>query len=185
MKTEPKIVMRDSPDAAQLVTVTGWRSRNGIFYGSDEQAERVARYAGCTHVECRDCGQPVEKTWLACRDCRAKADLAKFEAMPRQAWDGVGMLYSESLDRYYSDFESAADDLEEGQSLADLRLVICKPNLCRRLEVDDFDDLPTDDPDNVPERLEEAIEAFNKAVDGLVLSWSPGKFALQLEDATR
>lgn len=69
-----KVVMSDSTEAAQLVTITGWVSRTGIFYGNDE---RIARYAGCTHRPCEteDCGKPTEKTYIYCDDCRHKRDV--------------------------------------------------------------------------------------------------------------
>jgi hypothetical protein len=34
----------------------------------------------------------------------------------------------------------------------------------------------------VPDEVAEAMEAFNEAVAGIVLSWSPGKTALALPD---
>lgn len=40
------MVMSDSPEAATRVTITGWVSRHGRFYGEDEWAgspRRVAR----------------------------------------------------------------------------------------------------------------------------------------------
>ena len=67
------------------------------------------------------------------------------------------------------------------QTLADLRLVICEPNYVRQLEPDYCcDELPDDG--DVPDEVAEAMEAFNTAVAGIVLSWSPGKKALALPD---
>ncbi|CAB4172456.1 hypothetical protein UFOVP935_22 [uncultured Caudovirales phage] len=52
-KQQEEVVMIDDPQAATLVTVTGWRSRDGRFYGDNEHA---ARWGGCTHVKCLACG---------------------------------------------------------------------------------------------------------------------------------
>ena len=57
-KQQEEVVMIDDPRAATLVTVTGWRSRDGRFYGDNEHS---ARWAGCTHVKMciRDRGREV------------------------------------------------------------------------------------------------------------------------------
>jgi hypothetical protein len=60
-----------------------------------------------------------------------------------------------------------------------MRLVICTPNYVRPLEPDYCSDDLAEDCD-VPNKVEEAMDAFNAAVAGIVLSWSPGKTALEL-----
>ena len=179
---ENKIVMRDSPEAAQYRTdLKGWVSRDGFYFGDGPQGERTARYSGCTHVPCDRCGAPTPRGYTQCRDCRELTYIAKYEAMPRAEWDGEAMLYSEARDQYYSTPDDAAEDLEDDQTLADLRLVICEPNYVRQIESDYCcDELPEDG--DVPDEVMDAIEAFNAAVAGIVLSWSPGKTALALPD---
>ena len=179
---ENKIVMRDSPEAAQYRTdIKGWVSRDGFYFGDGPQGERTARYSGCTHVPCDRCGAPTPRGYTQCRDCRELTYIAKYEAMPRAEWDGKAMLYSEARDQYYSTPDDAAEDLEDDQTLADLRLVICEPNYVRQIEPDYCcDDLPEDG--DVPDEVAEAMEAFNAAVAGIVLSWSPGKTALAVPD---
>jgi hypothetical protein len=175
--SEEKIVLITDPEAAQPHTMQGWKSRDGFFY----QDERTARYAGCTHVPCGQCGKPTRKGYLKCDDCRDAEELAAFKAMPELAWDGSCMVYSHALDRYFSNPGEAEDELEEGQELSDLRLVLCTPNFARQLDVDYFaDELPEDD-DEVPPAVEEAIRAFNVAVAGVILSWSPAKVRLKLD----
>ena len=51
------VILRDSPEAAEPVNMPVWKSRNGRVY-FDEMA---ARYDGCTHVKCKDCGVPTPK----------------------------------------------------------------------------------------------------------------------------
>jgi len=173
----PKIILQDSDEAAQPCTVSGWRSGNGFFY-TDEAS---ARYAGCTHVLCKSCGKPTEKPYTLCEDCRAKAEFERYCALPIAEWDGKSMIYSDSRDKYYYDLADAYDDLEEGQDLSELRLLICKPNYVTPLESDYCCDELADDMD-VPSAVEEAMEAFNKAVAGIVLSWSPSDVALKFKE---
>ena len=175
-KQQEEVVMIDDPQTATLVTVTGWRSRNGFFYGDNE---RAARLDGCTHTKCRACGGPTKKIYLACQSCRDKAAEEKYDAMPTAEWDGVAMLYSDSRDEYFGSPEDAEDSLEEGQTLDDLKLIICKPEYARPIDASNWQD---DDGGYTPDWLEEAIEQFNAAISGQPpLSWSPGKIALKVE----
>lgn len=170
-----KIVMFDSDEAAQPYTMTGWKSRNGFFYDN----EQVARYDGCTHRKCNECDEPASKGYTVCDKCRARKEVERYNAMPVADWDGKTMLYSDARDEYYGDMDGAEDVLEEGETIESLRLIICKPNCVRPLDSEYcLDDLP-DDMD-LPDAISEAMDAFNKTVAGIVLSWSPSKFALKL-----
>lgn len=163
--------------AAKKITVTGWVSRNGHFYGDNE---RLARYDGSTHSHCQYCGSACTKNWTACDKCRHENEIKRYAAMPRKAWDGACCIYSEALDEYFSDPSDAKDSLEDGQTLADLRLIICEPNYIRPLESEYCSDEMSPDDDQLPPAVEEAMKAFNEAIKGIALSWSPGKFALLL-----
>lgn len=176
MKDEP-IVMRDSAEAANQVKVTAWKSRHGIICIDEDSA----RYNGCTHVACRDCGKPTPKSWLICRGCDDLRRIERYEKMPKAKWDGTSYLYSETHERYVETLDDAFDLLEsEGETLHDLRLVLCHPNYAREIDSEYFsDELPEDG--DLPGSVEEAIEQFNKAIAGTILSWSPGKFALDVE----
>jgi len=174
-----KIVMYDSDEAASFKTgLSGWVSRQGGYYGASEAA---ARYAGCTHVACKDCGDAAQKGYTCCIACRDKRSLEHYLAMPVVEWDGKAMLYSDTTDTYFSDLASAyelADD--DGVAVEDLRLIICVPNYVSPLE-DDYcvDELPEDG--DLPCEVRAAMDAFNAAVKGIVLSWSPGKTRPALE----
>jgi len=172
-------VMRDSAEAAQYRTdIKGWVSRRGIFYGDNPGSEHAARYDGCTHTACRTCGGPVEKMWTKCQGCRDVSDGARWEAMPAAPWDGQATVYSQTLERYYSEPGDAYDDLDDGQTMGDLQLVICRPNYVPQLEGDYCSNEVSDDDEGLPAEVEAAMAAFNQAVAGIVLSWSPGKTRL-------
>ena len=175
-KEEP-VVLVNSPEAAKLVTVTGWQSRNGYFYGDNEGA---ARWNGATHTTCKVCGKVISKRRGLCHECVEKLYEEKHVALPRAEWDGKAMLYSGMRDNYYASPDDAKDALEEGETLADLRLVICTPTYVRQLTEDDFaNDLPEDG--RLPDAVKQAMDAFNAAVSGIVLSWFPEGFALKTE----
>jgi hypothetical protein len=180
---EQEMILDTDPRAATYRTdIKGWVARDGMFYGDGQSAEQTARYAGCTHRACERCGKPTTKHWLKCDDCRAILDRERFAQKPQAEWNGSDYLYSEALDEYFPDLSDAEDRLEEGQTLADLMLMICEPNYVTPLEDDYCCDQTTEDGD-LPNAVTEAMDAFNKAVAGIVLSWSPGKFALKLPDA--
>jgi hypothetical protein len=184
MSTE-KVIHYDSPEAAKLVTVTGWVSSTGFFYGEKED---MARWAGCTHIKCRKCGTPTEKAWTACQACRHKGEIERYEALKKEKWDLATPLYSDSHDKYFFDFGELVDFLrdlladDESITVDDLRLKICKPNMPREIDGDHFSDDMPEDRDDLPKAIEEAIEAFNAVMRAQPpLSWSPDNIAAIVE----
>jgi hypothetical protein len=186
------IVMYDSPEAAQVKTVTGWVSREGHFWGDNEH---MARYDGSTHKKCETCGAVVSQRSF-CTPCSTAREIEKFAAMERKPWDGDSPIYSQLLDRYFFNGE-VFDVFEEGDGFEDeegnvvtpyteedLRLIHCEPTYLHLLDADDWsDDLPSEDHggDGLPDEVEVALEAFNAVLkkQGPV-SWEPGKYAVQL-----
>ena len=179
-KTET-IVMFDSPEAAQYRTdISGWVSRGGVYFGDDKFSELAARQAGCTHMLCRSCGAtPTPEHSPVCPACSAAAERTWYDSLPRAEWDGQAILYSEAHDRYYTSPGNATESLGAGETLADLRLTICTPNYASPVDPDYFADEMGDDGE-LPAEIQDAMEAFNQAADGIVLSWSPGQTALAL-----
>jgi len=172
-----KIIMQNSDESAQPYTMTGWKSRRGMFFAD----EISARYDGCTHVSCKTCGEPTPRGYTVCGKCRDKIKFERYKAMPTAEWDGISMLYSETTDKFYGTPEDAYDEIEKDEDLSELRLVICKLNYVRPLEGDYCVDELAEDMD-VPAVVAEAMDAFNAAVDGIALSWSPSKVALKVSE---
>jgi len=94
------------------------------------------------------------------------------------------MIYSEKKERFYRDIEEVVEDLDEGEELKDLELVICEKNYAGHLCLDYFCDSFPDEEDtdsggmNI---LKEAVTTFNKTMKGVVLSWSPTEIKFRME----
>jgi len=171
-----KMILNTSDEAAKFTEgISGWVSRNGRFYGDDE---RTARWDGCTHVECGDCKEPVERGRIYCSPCLEKRMVAKHKAIPKGEWDGVkGMVYSDYADEYFSSWDGICDYLEENEidDIDTLRLVICEPVPLSPIAPDYWaDDLPEDYvfPDNVLEAIDKLNEALATIEPAM---WMPGK----------
>lgn len=90
-------------------------------------------------------------------------------------------MYSDTKDHFYESLEYAVEDLEKGETLNDLLLLICEPQYAE-IEEENFTDILPED-DETPEWLEDAIDVFNEtARSNGPLSWWPGKFALEFTE---
>lgn len=173
-----KIVPYDSSEAASIQTVTGWVSRSGRFWGNDEH---MARYDGCTHRKCDACETLIPvRGYTICDQCREAKEIEKWQAMPRQEWDGKSLLYSQAADAFFQDADDLSNHCEENECTPQsLRLVICDPQYARQIDAEDHysDELPEDG--DLPPELEEAFERLNEVIRSCrtPLSWIPGKFA--------
>ena len=177
MSKNNKVILYESNDAARFVKdISGWVDRHGCFLGNSESA---ARYSGCTHRRCNNCEKIAEKHRLICENCRSKKDLEKYLSMQKKEWDGVTLLYSDSEDEYFNDFQEIKDFLSSSQGLGieDLRLIICEPNYLSKISEDHWSSELEEDY-CFSETIKIAIENFNKVLDEEpAVSWSPGDFA--------
>jgi hypothetical protein len=176
MKQVKKKIMYESPEAAQLKTVTGWVSSSGHFYGDNEHS---ARYDGSTHKLC-ECGNEHTKTYTMCAECRTKKEIERFHAKEFKVWEGEPLCLDGS-DEYFFDEDALFDYCADNNVKSDdLHLVICDPNYAS--EVDEerwYDELPEDQylHDVAPD-ISEALERLNKVIreSNTILSWFPGKY---------
>jgi len=173
-KLEQEQVLFNSDEAAHFQTgLSGWVSRHGHYWGNDE---RAARYDGCTHVLCDDCGKPVDRGWLVCKACRENRDKARYEAMPEEEWNEVGMLYSDALEKYFASLEEIEEFCEdEGNKVSELRLIICEGQYLPLISDDYGCDVLAEDGE-LPDAAIDAVEKFNDAIKAAgPVSWYPGK----------
>lgn len=182
-KPEEKVIHYSSPEAAKLVQLEGWLAADGTFWPSSRNdAEHMARYCGCTHVACRDCGAETERRWTHCEACRDKNTTARYAALERLPWDGTSFITMFDGDLYFSDFEALSEHIAESDStIESLMLMHCKPNHPSTIDPGDHfcDDLPEDG--EVSDALRVAFEALNDVIrKEPPLSWSMGKVAVEL-----
>jgi len=185
---DDKMVLSTSDEAAKFLTgLSGWVSRHGIFWGKDEH---MARYDGCTHRPCNNCGKPVEKVtgWMLCDECRKKSDDERFAALERREWDGETPLTLFDGDEYFFERKSLDDFCEEhGTTIGKLQLIICEPNYAHEINSDFYcDELPEDQSlDDVAPGLAAKIDEVNAYIRETrpILSWGPSKFAAIIKEA--
>lgn len=173
------VVTFDSPHAAERSTAHGWRSRHGRFFEDGPQAENLARYDGCTHMLCRECGALVEKPYMLCPVHEAMEEKERFAKCEKTPWDGVTPLVIFGDDRYFWDVEGLLDYCLDNEVSPDqLPLIICEPNYAHGISSEIWSDILPEDV-NLPQALEDALNDFNKAVDAYKkpISWDGGKFA--------
>lgn len=173
-----------SEDNAEQQTVTGWVCKTcRRFWGDDE---RMARYCCSTDFPCA-CGNRHGKGWTCCKACREKHEDEKWAKRERRPWDGTGMLYSDTMDRWFSSVEDLeghvldiTDDGGKDDSLQGLherfRIIICEENKPRTFEMEDYLC------DELHEGSDIHARDINKIVNDWIqaqrpLSWTPGRYA--------
>lgn len=177
---DAEMVAYDSDEAASFITgIDGWVDRHGRFWGKDE---RMARWSGCTHTACSECGDPIKtRGYTLCGKCRKKSRSKKYYAMPSIKWDGETPLYSDSSDEYFFDADQIFDYTEEHEcTVGSMQLIVCQPNMFRELDSEYFcAELPEDG--EIPAALTEALAYINEVISAQPpASWSPGKFAAEV-----
>ena len=175
-----EVIMYDSPEAATYLTdIEGWVSRTGLYFGENEG---LARYDGCTHQPCKQCGRPALKPYTVCDECRQQFKIERYRARERKEWNEDCPVYSEALDCFFDSWGEINDvAYEDGVGIEDLRLLICEPIFAEEIDPRKYyyAHLPEDSP--IPAEIEEAFERLNAAIRDCEtpLCWEPGKFAVK------
>ena len=178
-------IMYDSDEAAQRVTLSGWKSRDGFFWPDKDDpkfAEHHARWGGCTHILCKECGDHThEKHWTCCSHCRQKKSDARYESLEFQEWNGEPLCLWDGDEYFFSedDIELFADE-HEIEDVSTIKLVICEPQYASEIDVDDmFCDLLPEDMyvHDVAPKLAEAMATVNDLIRKKeeIMCWMPGK----------
>jgi hypothetical protein len=172
MEKEEIIILYTDDAAASLKTVTGWVSRNGLFFGSDE---RTARYNGSTHSKC-ECGKLKPRRYSRCEYCRIKHSNEMYGRYAFEEWDMKSPVCLYDGDEYFWDVDDIENYLEEnGMSPSDLKLVICSPNYATEIDESLWeDDLPENSEGELPKDLSIKISELNEFIRKMEpLSWGP------------
>lgn len=169
-----------SDSAAQYRTnISGWVSRDGLFFGEGDDAEDKARWVGCTHFTCSECGALATKkrnyhrTGIcesceevkrdAERDKREEEEIEKYHAASKIEWDGVTPVYDEASEVFHFSTEDLYLWLEEDpeHDAANCRLYLCKQAPLREIcEAYWLDDMHVDA--ELPDIVVAGIEFLNK-----------------------
>jgi hypothetical protein len=179
-----EIIEFDSDEAARYVTnLSGWVSRDGIFFGKEE---RVARYSGCTHRHCEKCGDLVPKHWLKCAKCREEADRQRWEAMPVTDWTPLVCIYRD--DTYFHDEDGFLDWCEDRDiDPSTVMLVACEPVFASEFDAEDYysGDLPEDG--ELPDEIAVAVHHLNEAIRECKtpLCWRPTDKRVRIPGVSR
>ncbi len=186
--TDEKVVMYDSPEAATLVSMPGWKSRLGYFYlGDNPSSEHGARWSGCTHQKCA-CGAIMRQIETRCRSCQAKIDSEKYYALPIAEWDGITPTCDDEHDKYFWTKEELLDgmywQLEEATKRGEepeMHVVIAEPHYLHQIDGSDWSDDLADDGE-LSDDVGAAIDALNKVIEEQGPScWYPGKQRIDME----
>ncbi len=173
--TEEKIIMYDSPEAAQEITLTGWVSGGDKrFWYKDEH---MARWTGCTHQKC-ECGSLMKKNYSKCEACRHKADIERYMALPYREWDGKEPVCTRDGDKYFFSEEALIDYMEDQDEPIDhIHLLICEPNHWSQIESEYWsDNMPEDSDGELPDEMQSALDRLNSIIaKQKPQSYSPGK----------
>lgn len=177
--SDKPIIMRDSPLAASIKTVTGWVSSNGRFYGDNED---LARYDGATHQKCKNNPEhPIHETRSYCKVCSEENSQKRFHEYPSKPWDGSTPVVIHESDEFFFSIGDLFDHLCDNEiQLSSVQLVHCKPEYPREIEPNDYycDELP--DGHDVSSTLQDAFDALNKIIrEEGPLSWHQDKFKVE------
>lgn len=177
-----KIILSTSDEAAKLVTVSLWQSSKGNLFNNED----AARYDGCTHRPCQECGEPAEKMYTHCESCRDKRDTERYAKREKIAWDYETPIYSETFDKFLmnaNDLESILDEFDK--PLIDcvasvLKLVSCEPIYMSQVPENYWcDDLAEDQ--ELSDDINNALCVLNNIISKHPpISWCPGKYAITL-----
>ena len=175
--SDEKVIMYDSPEAAQLKAVDGWVSSHGQFFGDDE---RTARYAGSTHTKCPNCGE-VYPTRSWCGRCRREQEQKKFLSFPIEKWDGVTPLCLYGTEVYFFG-ESVLDYIANLAPGEEPQICECKPGYLSTIDTDQWcDDLPEDG--ELPDAVQTALDGLNAAIKAAgPVCWWEDAIAIDVED---
>lgn len=184
MKQEEKVIMYDSPEAAQLVNINfpdgtpygkGWVSINRRFYADENQA----RVDSATHIKCDTCSE-VRKVNSYCIPCHDKKVRDSYFKKPFKEYDGKSFLTLHDDDTFFSDEEAVREYCYDNDDLQpeNLMLVICDPNYLHKLDGSQWEDIMPEDGDGeLPKEVEAALQALNAVIEKQgPISYSAGTY---------
>ena len=185
MKEE--IILYDSPDIVEYKSVEGWVTKDGFFFGKDEDR---ARYNACTHKMCKECNKPYKKYYISCPCCRTKKAIDNYYKLELVEWDNETPLCLYDDDKYFYDIDEVydyIDSLEDEEiTISSLRLVVCKPEYMSEVCESYWEEfLPEDyDVQNLSKEVYKKLQELNKTINKVKPTvWFPSNKRVQLYES--
>lgn len=148
-----EVVMYDDPTIVtfhESLTIKGWVSRTGRFFGEGPTAEHSARYEACTHKTCA-CGKVMEKYYTTCRACRSRKTRETYLTFPEEI-DWSYPICSYNDDKFFFHEEELWQYCDDNESVpSDLQLMTCSPQHLPEFDLyESADDILGEDQDDFP-----------------------------------
>lgn len=150
--------------------IKGWWSvksthhKSSVFWGEDEH---MARWDGCTHKICDECGKHThEKQYTCCTECRARHERERYEKLELIEWDGKTPLCIYHDDTYFTSMDDIYSHCEEFEcEPKGLMLVLCERVTPMSLDPENLlcDQLSGTDL-GIPDEIYRAADEFNELV---------------------
>lgn len=106
-------------------------------------------------------------------------NIETFLKLPIVDWYEESPIYSDYKGKFYNDLSEAECDLDEDQNLFDLRLMPTIPRYVRPLDSSYCEDIIPEGSE-LPDEILKAMDEFNRAVDGIVVSWRPINYRIRI-----
>lgn len=133
----------------------------------------------CKPKECA-CGASIKKNQCRCNTCKENAAQLKWECAERKPLHKDGLLYSNSVDKYFQDHKEFIEELdieeEEFDELMALptaefarrfQAYICKPHKPGPIDLNDYYDEFCFEDHELPGNWEQAEQAINDWIEGV------------------
>lgn len=179
----------ESKAIARKETREGWTClKCGRFYTSSQQDLDMKAAMSCCHPVICDCGQPCERPRLKCPACLEAAAVAHHAKREVREQGDTPVIYSEELNRYFSDVEAFEDHCEAYEidlKPEDARLLVCKGEKPGPFEFETWQEdlLRGEDGEMIdpPEGYDEIEDVVNGWIEkSEPWSWWPTEYALRL-----
>lgn len=180
---ETKVILYDSPEAAQLKTLTLWVDKDNRPWATED----MARYSSHTHKKC-DCGELMSRGWTKCDMCRNTSALERYYKLPVEPWTNQSGVYSDVLDKYFFSPDEIDEYMADNEIdvNTELQLVFVDPNHYNQID-DDYwcDIMPEDGDGELPKALADKLFELNELIKTLPpCSYSPGKIRTEYKPTT-
>ncbi len=169
--TEKLVLPEDVQIEAKQITIyRGIGSNRGWEYD-----EGAARRSCANAQKCDRCGAIFKKYFgqMACPGCWQLTQKENHRKLPRQDWDGKGLIHSDFFDEYFRDWDDLFEKVFHDERITpetkfdDLMVRICMPQFPTVSSESILSDHATEDGDDLVndyKAIDAAVENLNKVI---------------------